>query len=122
NWLVDNYPRLADWTASARRVSALMLSLDVLEKAEGGQGISRIRRNDDGEAAALTLRDLSITPDDGTAVVDEAEVAIMQGERMLIAGDSGTGKSTLIRAIAGLWPWGEGQIEVRKGAQMMFLP
>jgi ABC-type uncharacterized transport system fused permease/ATPase subunit len=34
-------------------------------------------------------------------VVDEAEVAIKQGERVLIAGDSGTGKSTLIRAIAG---------------------
>jgi putative ATP-binding cassette transporter len=122
NWLVDNYPRLADWTASARRVSALMLSLDALEKAEGGQGVSRIHRNDDGKTAALTLRDLSITLDDGTAVVDEAEVAIKQGERVLIAGDSGTGKSTLIRAIAGLWPWGEGKIEVRKGAKLMFLP
>jgi ABC-type uncharacterized transport system fused permease/ATPase subunit len=122
NWLVDNYPRLADLTASARRVSALMLSLDALEKAEGGQGISRIHRNDDGETAALTLRELSITLDDGTAVVDEAEVAIKQGERVLIAGDSGTGKSTLIRAIAGLWPWGEGKIEVRKGAKLMFLP
>jgi putative ATP-binding cassette transporter len=55
-------------------------------------------------------------------VVDEAEVAIKQGERVLIAGDSGTGKSTLIRAIAGLWPWGEGKIEVRKGAKLMFLP
>jgi putative ATP-binding cassette transporter len=121
-WLVDNYPRLADWTASARRVSALMLSLDALEKAEAGQGVSRIHRNDDGETAALTLRELSITLDDGTAVVDEAEVAIKQGERVLIAGDSGTGKSTLIRAIAGLWPWGEGKIEVRKGARLMFLP
>jgi putative ATP-binding cassette transporter len=122
NWLVDNYPRLADWTASARRVSALMLSLDALEKAEGGQGVSRIDRNDDGETAALTLRELSITLDDGTAVVDEAEVAIKHGERVLIAGDSGTGKSTLIRAIAGLWPWGEGKIQVRKGAKLMFLP
>jgi putative ATP-binding cassette transporter len=122
NWLVDNYPRLADWTASARRVSTLMLSLDALEKAEGGGGISRIVRSEDGEAAALRLRDLSITLDDGTAVVDEAEVAIMPGERVLITGDSGTGKSTLIRAIAGLWPWGEGKIEVRKDAKIMFLP
>ncbi len=122
NWLVDNYPRLADWTASARRVSTLMLSLDALEKAEGGEGISRIVRSGDGEAAALRLRDLSITLDDGTAVVDETEVAISPGERVLIAGDSGTGKSTLIRAIAGLWPWGEGKIEVQKDARIMFLP
>jgi vitamin B12/bleomycin/antimicrobial peptide transport system ATP-binding/permease protein len=122
NWLVDNYPRLADWTASARRVSTLMLSLDALERAEDGEGMTRIVRSHDGETAALTLRDLSITLDDGTAVVDEAEVAIMPGERVLIAGDSGTGKSTLIRAIAGLWPWGEGRIEVRKDAKMVFLP
>jgi putative ATP-binding cassette transporter len=49
NWLVDNYPRLADWTASARRVSTLMLSLDALEKAERGGGINRIVRSEDGE-------------------------------------------------------------------------
>jgi hypothetical protein len=77
---VGNY----DWTAFAKRVSALMLSLDALEKAEGGQDVSRIHRKDDGETAALTLRELSITLDDGTAVVDEAEVAIKQGERVLI--------------------------------------
>jgi putative ATP-binding cassette transporter len=122
NWLVDNYPRLSDWTASARRVSTLMLSLDALERAEGGEGISRIERCDEGEGAALRLRDLSVTLDDGTAVVDEAEVAIMPGERVLIAGESGTGKSTLVRAIAGLWPWGEGRIEVHKGAKIVFLP
>jgi vitamin B12/bleomycin/antimicrobial peptide transport system ATP-binding/permease protein len=122
NWLVDNYPRLADWTASARRVSTLMVSLDALERAERGEGISRIERSDEGEGAALRLRDLSVTLDDGTAVVDEAEVAIMPGERVLIAGESGTGKSTLVRAIAGLWPWGEGRIEVRKGARIVFLP
>jgi vitamin B12/bleomycin/antimicrobial peptide transport system ATP-binding/permease protein len=122
NWLVDNYPRLADWTASARRVATLMLALDALERAEGGEGISRIGRSHDGEGAALRLRDLSVTLDDGTAVVEEAEVAIMPGERVLIVGDSGSGKSTLIRAIAGLWPWGEGKIEVRKDAKIIFLP
>jgi putative ATP-binding cassette transporter len=122
NWLVDNYPRLADWTASARRVSTLMLSLDALERAEGGEGISRIEHSHDGQGAALRLRHLSVTLDDGTAVVDEAEVAIMPGERVLIAGESGTGKSTLIRAIAGLWPWGDGKIEVRQDAKIIFLP
>jgi vitamin B12/bleomycin/antimicrobial peptide transport system ATP-binding/permease protein len=49
-------------------------------------------------------------------------VSIMPGERVLIVGESGTGKSTLVRAIAGLWPWGEGKIEVRKGAKVFFLP
>ncbi len=79
-------------------------------------------RSDDGEGAALRLRDLSVTLDDGTAVVDDTDVAIMPGERVLIAGESGTGKSTLVRAIAGLWPWGDGRIEVQKGAKLLLLP
>ncbi len=122
NWLVDNYPRLADWTASARRVASLMVSLDALEKAESGEDVGRISVSHEGETAALRLTDLSVTLDDGTAVVDDTEVAIMPGERVLIAGESGTGKSTLVRAIAGLWPWGGGEIEIKKGARVFLLP
>jgi vitamin B12/bleomycin/antimicrobial peptide transport system ATP-binding/permease protein len=121
NWLVDNYPKLADWTASAHRAASLMASLDGLEAAETSE-IGRIERSDEGEGAALRLRDLSVTLDDGTAVVDDTDVAVKPGERVLIAGESGTGKSTLVRAIAGLWPWGGGRIEVQKGAKLMLLP
>jgi vitamin B12/bleomycin/antimicrobial peptide transport system ATP-binding/permease protein len=121
NWLVDNYPKLADWTASAHRAASLMASLDALETAETSD-IGRIARSDEGEGAAMRLRDLSVTLDDGTAVVDDTDVAIKPGERVLIAGESGTGKSTLVRAIAGLWPWGGGSIEVQKGAKLMLLP
>jgi putative ATP-binding cassette transporter len=122
NWLVDNYPKLADWTASARRAASLMSSLEALEVAESGDQVGRIERNTEGEGAALRLRDLSVTLDDGTAVVDDTDVAIKPGERVLIAGESGTGKSTLVRAIAGLWPWGGGTIEVQKDAKLMLLP
>ena len=110
-WLVDNYPRLAEWSAGARRISSLMVSLDALERAETGEAIGRIQRSE-GDGAAVRLRNLSVTLDDGTAVIDEAEVVIEHGERVLVAGELGTGKSTLIRAIAGLWPWGEGNIEI----------
>jgi vitamin B12/bleomycin/antimicrobial peptide transport system ATP-binding/permease protein len=122
NWLVDNYPRLADWTASARRAASLMVSLDALERAEQGDGVGRITRSNDGEGASIRLRDLSVTLDDGTAVVDDTDVSVKLGERVLVAGESGTGKSTLVRAIAGLWPWGDGRIEVQKGAKLMLLP
>ena len=122
NWLVDNYPRLADWSASARRAASLMVSLDGLERAESGDSLGRIKRNNEGEKAALRLKDLSVTLDDGTAVLDDTDIAIMPGERVLIAGKSGTGKSTLVRAISGLWPWGGGLIEVKKGAKLMLLP
>jgi len=44
NWLVDNYPRLADWTASAPRVASVMVSFDALERAEEGEGVGRSLR------------------------------------------------------------------------------
>jgi putative ATP-binding cassette transporter len=121
SWLVDNYPRLAEWSACARRSASLMVSLDALERAEAGDGAGRIGHGED-RRAALRLRDLSVTLDDGTAVVDDTDVIIQPGERVLVAGESGTGKSTLVRAIAGLWPWGGGRVEVKQGARLIFLP
>jgi len=120
NWLVENYARLADWAASARRVASLELALDTLERAEIRRG-GRIARGG-GKEAALRLRDVSVTLDDGTAVVHRADVAIRAGEKVLVTGDSGTGKSTLARALAGVWPWGEGDIEIAAGGKLLVLP
>jgi putative ATP-binding cassette transporter len=44
------------------------------------------------------------------------------GERTLMTGPSGSGKSTLFRAIAGIWPFGEGEVLVPEGQSMMLLP
>jgi vitamin B12/bleomycin/antimicrobial peptide transport system ATP-binding/permease protein len=121
SWLVDNYPRLADWNASARRIASLMVSLDALEKAETGENFNRIKRGETNDAA-MKLLDLSVALDDGTAVVDDTEVVIMKGERVLVAGESGTGKSTLVRAIAGLWPWGGGEIQIQHDSRLFLLP
>jgi putative ATP-binding cassette transporter len=112
NWLVENYPRLADWTASARRLASLLVSLDHLEHAECEATAGRITRKP-AEDRALRLRNLSVTLDDGSAVVQEADIEIAPGEKVLIVGESGTGKSTLVRAIAGLWPWGGGEILIK---------
>jgi putative ATP-binding cassette transporter len=122
NWLVDNYPKMADWTASARRVASLMVALDDLERAETEAEWDRVSISREGEEAALRLKNLSVRLNDGTAVVGETDVTIMPGERVLVAGDSGSGKSTLVRAIAGLWPWGGGEVEIKKDAKMFLLP
>ncbi|MGJ4963733.1 ABC transporter ATP-binding protein/permease [Bradyrhizobium sp. HKCCYLRH3061] len=121
-WLVDNYPRLADWNACARRIASLMMSLDALERAERGDGIGRIKRGETAGEAMLSLNDLQVTLDDGTAVVGETEVVVDPGERLLVAGESGTGKSTLVRAVAGLWPWGGGSINFHPDRRLFMLP
>ncbi|MEZ2133131.1 MULTISPECIES: ABC transporter ATP-binding protein/permease [unclassified Sinorhizobium] len=121
-WLVDNYPRLADWNACARRVASLMMSLDGLERAETSDSLVRIKHGETEGEAMLCLDDLSVTLDDGTAVVKETQVEIEPGERVLVAGESGSGKSTLVRAIAGLWPWGHGSIDFHADRRLFMLP
>nr|WP_283192796.1 ABC transporter ATP-binding protein/permease [Rhizobium sp. AN80A] len=121
-WLVDNYPRLADWNASARRVASLMMSIDGLQRAEQSDTLGRIEHGETAGDVTLSLHNLSISLGDGTAVVKETEVEIDQGERVLVAGESGSGKSTLVRAIAGLWPWGTGSVNFHADRQLFMLP
>ena len=49
-------------------------------------------------------------------------MAIAPGERVLVAGESGTGKSTLVRALAGLWPWGGGSVNFHPDRRLFMLP
>lgn len=121
-WLVDNYPRLADWNASARRIASLMMSLDGLERAEQSNDLGRIRHGETKGDAMLSLDHLSVTLDDGTSVVKETEVVVEPGERVLVSGESGSGKSTLVRAIAGLWPWGSGSVNFHRDRRLFMLP
>ena len=121
NWLSDNSLRLADWFASARRVAALDSAFTDLDKfAAGPEGHAiDLNYSDDG---ALHLRGLSIAQHDGKVMLADADARIERGEKVLVKGDSGTGKSTLIRAIAGLWPWGSGSILRPRDARIAFMP
>src|SRR5215218_2718332 len=59
NWIVDNYPKLAEWTASARRVASLMVSLDHLDRVEQDGTIGSISRSE-RKGPAIRLRGLSV--------------------------------------------------------------
>ena len=122
NWLADNAMRLADWFASSHRVTQLSDAIDRLEASLGpvGQGESiKLGVSPDNR---VYLRHLNIALHDGKLMIDGAEAIIAPGEKVLVKGDSGTGKSTLIRAMAGLWPWGSGEILRPEGAYIAFLP
>jgi putative ATP-binding cassette transporter len=121
NWLLDNYPRLAGWVASAHRVGSLMVSIDHLDAA-GVPGTSRAITRIEHEGSAFRLQNLSVELDDGTVVIKDTDVSIEPGERVLLVGESGTGKTTLTRAIAGLWPWGQGNISIPHGTKMILMP
>ena len=72
--------------------------------------------------ADVALRGLAIDLPNGKRLLEVGEFGVRAGDRVLVRGRSGAGKSTLLRAIAGLWPYGSGDIGMPARERVMFLP
>jgi vitamin B12/bleomycin/antimicrobial peptide transport system ATP-binding/permease protein len=126
NWFVDNFPKIAEWRAHVQRVLEFNDAIDTTAEVtteEGEAAVIALSEQGAGEdEAELSFERLRIAFPDGSTVIENADTSIKQGERVLIVGESGSGKSTLFRAIAGLWPWGDGAIHHPPKDSMMFMP
>jgi vitamin B12/bleomycin/antimicrobial peptide transport system ATP-binding/permease protein len=118
-WFVDQFPAIADWRATLRRVSAFKAAIDKVDVINDAVDTIEMARH---PAGRLAFDGVSVLFADGRVVISEATVDIQFGERVLIVGESGAGKSTLLRALAGLWPWGSGIIHLPDPNGMMFMP
>ena len=72
--------------------------------------------------APVALEDVKITLPDGRRIVEAKRLSLAAGESVLLVGPSGSGKSTCFRAISGIWPFGEGRIQIPDGARVMVVP
>jgi putative ATP-binding cassette transporter len=118
-WFVDNFSTIADWRATLLRVASFrreLLSTHVLHDAQ-----SRIDFID-GDPGHFVIDDLEIFAPAGSTRLEESHVEVKAGEHVLILGASGTGKTLLFRALAGVWPWGAGRITRPKGESVFYLP
>lgn len=119
SWPVDNMAKVAEWRASVERVLGLVNGLNRLEQEIVRYDPHRIIRKKT-EQDILRFSDLCIIRLDGVVCVSSINAEIRPGERVLITGNAFTG-SKLFKAIVGLWPWGEGAIELPRDP-VFFMP
>ncbi|MEI6302091.1 MAG: ABC transporter ATP-binding protein/permease [Betaproteobacteria bacterium] len=124
SWFVSSYGSLANWRASVDRLLSFHIALAAAAKEASQASGIRLSHDGDGAIHADAL-DLSLPAQDGRdgrSILRGAALRVEPGERVLLSGPSGSGKSTLFRAIAGIWPYGSGNISIPKDARVLFLP
>jgi putative ATP-binding cassette transporter len=124
SWFINSYSTLVEWRATVNRLrefKRVMRSTHIREETSpatehGGINLHYTSTH------SLTTNGLMLALPNGTPLARVANVSVEPGSRWLVVGPSGSGKSTLMRALAGLWPFGDGTIDAPVDAKMMFIP
>ena len=117
SFFANSYAGLAGWHAVVDRLRYFEQSMDEVREAQKRN--QKIVRKDGPE---LEMRNLDIRLPDNRALLNNLNLRVPRGERLLIVGRSGSGKSTLIRVLSGIWPFGEGEVSLPERDVVFFLP
>ena len=116
SWFIDAYGQLAEWKASVNRLAGFHEA--TIAAHERPSEISVLHNN----VGALLIEALVLHLPNGTQVNTAFTSRVQTGQRILVTGPSGCGKSTLFRAIAGIWPYGSGSVEIPHKLSVLFIP
>jgi putative ATP-binding cassette transporter len=119
SFFISAYTTLAAYKATTDRLTTFNLAMTKAEAlGRGSTGIALAP----APGPDLAIERLALGLPDGRSIVEADHLTLRAGEGTLVTGPSGSGKSTLFRALAGIWPFGRGQIRVPDGRIMMVLP
>ncbi|MFN3743523.1 MAG: ABC transporter ATP-binding protein/permease [Hyphomicrobiaceae bacterium] len=120
SWVVDNFSRIAEWYASARRVMDMVDACAGIDRHRGaGPGGIEITPS---PSEGLSLEGVAVHDPAGRPIVARADLMVPPATSVSIAGDTSSGKTALVRAIAGLWQDGHGTVRIGKHARVMIAP
>ncbi|WP_349367490.1 ABC transporter ATP-binding protein/permease [Salinarimonas sp.] len=119
SFFINAYQTLAEYKAVVDRLTSFEGSIDRARTAAKKTGEIALLDHDEPD---LRLEGLVVRLADGAPIVRAERLSLEPGISVLVAGPSGTGKSTLFRAISGIWPFGEGAVKRPRGAEIMLLP
>ena len=117
SWFVSVFQDLATWKATTNR---LVTFTDALEQVEQ-DGRRQTLGIEPQDAPAVTLSVSDIAVPTGRTLMQDVQIEIARGDKVLISGPSGSGKTTLFRVLAGLWPFAKGKLRIPRGARVLFL-
>jgi len=117
SFVVNAYTYVAEWQAVVQRLARFERRASEVTAAAGAPAAIHVAREGDGVAAL----DLDLGLPDGTALLRGVDLRVAPGEWLLISAPSGAGKSILLRAVGGIWPFGRGVVRVG-GGRTLFLP
>lgn len=116
-WFVGSYTIFAAWRASADRLTEFAGEIErQTTAAPRGPSIGTTTQD------TIDLQDVGVRLPDGKPLLDPLTLTLRSHEPVLLRGPSGSGRSTLFRILAGLWPFASGSIRLPAGAKMLFLP
>ena len=117
SFIVDAYNEIAQYQAVVQRLSGFRARIDEVAANQAAAQPIEIER----AGVGVAVRGLDLDLPDGRTLRQDIALTAGPGKPLLITGPSGIGKSTVLRAIAGLWPFGRGHIRVADG-RALFLP
>jgi vitamin B12/bleomycin/antimicrobial peptide transport system ATP-binding/permease protein len=120
SFFVSIYRSLAEWRAVIARLDGFEEA--IANAAKLPTSADSIGVVQSGEGEEIELRQFLLRLPNGTPLVAADCFRVHSREPTLVTGPSGAGKSTLFRAIAGVWPFGNGEIAIPSKATLMMLP
>jgi putative ATP-binding cassette transporter len=120
--IITQFESLSTFAAGVVRLGTLWDSLDEFD-AEEAREAAESQIEVDESRRRLTLESLTVrTPDASKTLVNDLSLELKPGQSLLLMGESGSGKSSVLRTIAGLWQSGQGAIGRPALKDLMFLP
>jgi len=117
---IDVYRDLAEWRAVVARLDGFDAAIAQAQAIVAAKPTIDVLTRGDGQS--ITINDLLVRLPNGKPLLAADNIEIKPGDNVLVTGPSGTGKSTLFRVIAGIWPFGRGAVRVPAGARVMVMP
>lgn len=117
SYFVDMYSSIAQWQAVVMRLTYFGRHMHEVSIEAEKFHVDRF-----ATAEAVSVQKLNVNLPDGAPLLQNVTFKLAPGHNVLIKGVSGSGKSTILRALAGIWPFVEGKINLPRTEELMFIP